>query len=103
MLNWLIIIGMGLITFAIRLTPILLLERFTLPPTLQRALKYVPIAVLSAIIAPELLITNNQINLALTNDRLLAGLLAIFITWYTKNIILAVTLGMLTLWLLQTI
>lgn len=50
------ILGMGLITYAIRLSLFLLPERVTLAPWLLRALRYVPAAVLSAIIMPELLL-----------------------------------------------
>ena len=52
---WLIIICMGLVTYAIRLTPIVLLERLGMPLLLQQALRYVPPAVLSAIIFVEAL------------------------------------------------
>jgi branched-subunit amino acid transport protein len=52
---WLILIGMGLVTFGTRLLPIVLLGRIEIPVVVQRALRFVPPAVLSAIIAPELL------------------------------------------------
>jgi len=40
---WLIIIGMGLVTYAIRLSPIVLLERVDIPPVIRRALRFVPV------------------------------------------------------------
>lgn len=51
---WLTIIGMGLITYAIRLSLLGIWERVELTAVTHRALKYVPIAVLSAIIVPEM-------------------------------------------------
>ena len=56
---WIIMIAIGLLTFATRLSFIALLERIKLPVTFQRALRFVPIAILSAIIAPELGYANN--------------------------------------------
>jgi hypothetical protein len=52
----LIIVGMGVVTYAIRLSLILLLGRLKVPPLVQRALPFVPPAVLSALIFPELLL-----------------------------------------------
>lgn len=97
---WLAIIGMGVITYAIRLTPILLLERFELSPALRQALRFVPVAVLSAIIVPELVMMGGGVDVSLGNGRLLAGLLAILVAWRTKNVLWTIAIGMGALWLL---
>ncbi len=98
---WLIIIGMGLVTFGIRLVPIVLLGRFEIPVIVQRALRFVPPAVLTAIVVPELLYRNDQIDMSLTNARLLAGLIAIVVAWRTKNALITIGAGMIALWILQ--
>lgn len=95
------ILGMGAITYAIRVSLFLLPERVALPPWLMRALRYVPAAVLSAIILPELLLPGGVLDLSLGNERLLAGLAAIVIAWRTRNVLLTVAAGMVVLWLLQ--
>lgn len=95
------ILGMGLVTYAIRLSLFLLPERVILPAWLLRALRYVPAAVLSAIILPELLLPQGTFDLSLGNERLLAGLLAIVIAWRTRNVFLTVAVGLVALWLLQ--
>jgi branched-subunit amino acid transport protein len=100
---WLTILGMGLVTFGIRLTPIVLLGRIEIPLVIQRALRFVPPAVLTAIIVPELLYTNDQLNLALSNARLLAGLLAIVVAWRTKNALVTIAVGMIALWVLSAL
>jgi branched-subunit amino acid transport protein len=100
---WLIILGMGIVTFGIRLVPIVLLGRIEIPVIVQRALRFVPPAVLTAIVVPELLYRDNQIDLALTNARLLAGLIAIVVAWRTKNALITIGAGMLALWLLGAI
>jgi branched-subunit amino acid transport protein len=100
---WLIIIGMGLITFVIRLILFLLLERVQITAVLQRALQFVPTAVLSAIIFPELLQPGGTFDLSLGNFRLLAGLGAIGIAWATRNVLATIAGGMIILWLLQWI
>jgi len=100
---WLIVIGMGIVTFGIRLVPIVLLGRFDIPLTVQRALRFVPPAVLTAIVVPELLYRNNQVDVSLTNVRLLAGLIAIVVAWRTKNALITIGVGMVALWVLSAI
>jgi len=100
---WLTIVGMGLVTYAIRLSLIALLGRVELSPTFQRALRFVPPAVLSAIIFPEILRPNGTFHLSWANPRLLAGLLAGLVAWRTKNVLLTIAAGMVALWILQAI
>ena len=71
---------------------------------MRRALRFVPPAVLSAIVFPELMIrSSGQINLSLTNFRLLAGIMAVLVAWRTKNTLLTILAGMVALLLLQFI
>ena len=100
---WLIIIAMGVVTFGIRLLPIVLLGRIEIPLVVQRALRFVPPAVLSAIIAPELLLPGGQVNLSLGNARLIAGVLATVVAWRTKNVLLTIAVGMIALWVISSI
>jgi len=100
---WLTIIAAGLITFAIRLSFILLWGRVDIPLWLQRSLRFVPPAVLTAIIFPELFLPSGSLNLSLGNARLIAGILAGLVAWRTRNIILTILVGMGVLLLLQSI
>jgi len=98
---WLIVIGMGVITYAIRLSMVVLWGQVKITPAVKRGLRYVPTAVLSAIIFPELLQPGGAFDLSLGNERLLAGLLATFVAWRTKNVLFTIAAGMVVLWLLQ--
>lgn len=100
---WLVVIGMGIVTFGTRLVPIVLLGRIEIPLIVQRALRFVPPAVLTAIIVPELLYRNNQVDISLSNLRLLAGLIAIVVAWRTKNALITIGAGMIVLWVLSAI
>jgi branched-subunit amino acid transport protein len=98
---WLTIIIAGLLTYATRLSFIYLHGKVSILDTLKRALRFVPPAVFTAIFLPELLVTEGMLNVSLGNGRLIAGLLAIIVAWRTKNVILTIVVGMLTLWLFQ--
>ncbi len=98
---WLVMFLGGLITFGMRFSLIYLFGRFQVPETMRRALHYVPPAVLSAIIFPELFLQDEALNLSFANTRLLAGLAAIAVAWYSKNTLITIIAGMAVLFLLQ--
>ena len=100
---WLIILVGGLLTFALRLSFIFLMDKIDFPDLLRNSLRLVPPAVLSAIIIPELLFVGGQLDLTLDNNRLLAGIAAIFVAWRTRNTLLTIGIGMAVLLLLQAI
>jgi branched-subunit amino acid transport protein len=98
---WLVMLIGGLITFGMRFSLIFLFGRFEVPETMRRALHYVPPAVLSALIFPQLLYPTGSLDLSLGNTRLLAGIIAILVGWYTKNTLITILAGMLALLVLQ--
>ena len=98
---WLVMLIGGLITFGMRFSLIFLFGRFEVPETMRRALHYVPPAVLSAIIFPELLYPTGSLDLSFGNTRILAGIIAILMAWYTKNTLLTILAGMIALLILQ--
>jgi branched-subunit amino acid transport protein len=98
---WLVLLLGGLITFGMRFSLIYLFGRFEVPETIRKALHYVPPAVLSAIIFPELFIREGALNLTLDNHRLLAGVVAVLVAWFSKNILITIIAGMIALFLLQ--
>lgn len=100
---WLVMFLAGLITYAIRLSFILLFGRMEVPERVQRALRFVPPAVLSAIIFPEVLMPGGSLDISPGNPRLLAGLLAALVAWRTKNVLLTLIVGMAALLLLNAV
>ena len=98
---WLVMLIGGLITFSIRFSFIYLFGKFHISETVRNALHYVPPAVLSAIVFPELFLHNGALNLSLENHRLLAGLVAMFVAWFSKNTLITILAGMVALFLLQ--
>ncbi len=98
---WLMLLVIGAVTYAIRLSCIGLLGQRDMPALLLKALRFVPIAVLPAIILPELFLRNNALALSVQNPRWMAGLLAGFVAWRTRNVLLTIAVGMVALWVLE--
>jgi branched-subunit amino acid transport protein len=85
---WLILLGMALVTFALRAAFLLLPPGVELPAFLRRALRYVPAAVLTAIWAPEVLVQNEQLP---------AGAVAIAVAWRWRTTFATIIAGLLAL------
>ena len=98
---WLTILGAGDVTFALRLSFIVLLGRVEMPAYLVKALRFVPAAVLTAVVIPLLFYEDGSLEVSLGNERLLAGLVAALIAWRTRNVLYTLGGGMAALWVLQ--
>ena len=93
--EWLLIFGMMLVTFIPRYLPLALAGRFRIHPLLRRALVFVPIAVLTAIISQTSLIHNGEFNLAIDNAHLYGLVAAIVTAWITKHTFKTIVIGLL--------
>jgi branched-subunit amino acid transport protein len=94
-----LIAGMALVTFAIRYSMFLIAGRFEFPTQLINALRYVPPAVLTAIIVPAVLIpTGESVNFSYTNAYLVGAVIAFGISWFSQNLLLTIVLGMAAFW-----
>lgn len=101
---WVVILGIGVATFALRFSFIYLFGRIDeVPPRMRRILRYVPPAVLAALVAPALVTIDPSVGVAgsLADPRLAAGLLAGAVAWRTGNLFLTIAVGMVALWVLR--
>lgn len=98
---WLLIILIGLGTFLMRFSGIQLLGTRRMPVGLQRTLRYVPAAVISAIVVPAIIYGGPQPGFTLENIRLLAGIIAAVVAWTTRSVLATLSIGMGSLWLAQ--
>lgn len=98
---WTVVVAIALGTWAFRVSFVFLFGYVEeIPPWVDRTLRFIPPAVLVAIIAPRLLLIDGSLSVALGNERLLAGLAALVVAWYTENIFATIVAGMCVLWAL---
>lgn len=98
---WLIFLLGGLLTFAMRFSFIYAFGRVRVPPAVHRALRFVPPAVLSAIVFPEVLLTGGKIDAGLGNHRLLAAAVAVAVAVKTRKTLPTIAAGLAALFALQ--
>jgi branched-subunit amino acid transport protein len=92
---WLIFLLIGLATTLPRASFIVLGNRVALPATLQRALRYAPAAALAAIVAPDMLVVNDTIDVL--NAKLGGGIAAVLTALWSRNPWLPFIAGMAVL------
>jgi len=98
---WIAIVGVSCSTFFLRASFMLFADPHRFPHWFRQALKFVPAAVLAAIVAPGLLMAGGTLDLSLANPRLVAGLMAMGVMFYLRNTFASVAAGMAALWALQ--
>lgn len=97
---WPTMIVCGLVTFALRLSFIAAEGRVTFPRWFRVLLPFVPVATLTALVVPELLLSRGALWLSWDNARLMAGLVAIAIAAITRSVLWTLIGGfaVLALW-----
>ena len=101
MTAWVVVIVVGVATFAMRFVFIALFGKIGIPMWLERSLRYVAPSVLAAIAVPAVLAPNGVV--ALWTPLLPAAIIGALAAWLTKSIGAAIVFGMIALWILQWI
>jgi branched-subunit amino acid transport protein len=89
-----LIAGMVLVTFLARYPLLAIVGRVELPKRVFRALRYVPVAVLTAIIVPVALMPDGTLAIHLSNAYLFGSVAGILIAWRTRNLLYTIVGGM---------
>ncbi|MGH8807594.1 MAG: AzlD domain-containing protein [Noviherbaspirillum sp.] len=91
----LMILGMALVTFAIKATIFILGGRVAFPPLLQQALGFVPVTVLTAIIVPMVLAPHGEgLELSWRNPQLVASVVAVLVCAATRRQLLTIVVAL---------
>lgn len=96
------IIIIGALTYLMRAV-FIVPSSLSLPPTVERALRFVPAAALTALVTPDLVGHNGALLLTLANPRLIAGIVAFVVAWRTRRVAFTLIAGMATFWLLTAL
>jgi len=99
----LLIAGMFAVTFSVRYLPLLMSGRIEFPASLERALRFVPVAVLTALIMPMILLPDGQWQVSVANPYLVASLVAVVVAAWRKNLLLTIVVGLVVFFILRTL
>jgi branched-subunit amino acid transport protein len=97
---WQVTLILGTITLLWRTSFILWLSDWDPPEWFSKAMRFVPVAAFSAIVAPAVLRPDGVFEMAITNPRVIAALVSIFVAWRSKHLLITLVCGMGALWLM---
>lgn len=91
-----VILGMTAVTFAIRYSFFALGDKVRFPPVVKRALHYVPVAVLTAIVVPMVLLPDGRDwRIDWRNPWLVGALVTALIVWRWNRLLAGIAGGMI--------
>lgn len=94
-LIWGLIAGMAVTNFVVRAVPISVMSRLDLPASVRRWLGYVPVSVMAAIVAVQVLRPDGHLQVSLNNPYLLAALPTALVYKFTRSFLGATVAGVL--------
>ncbi len=97
---WVVIVVVGALNYLSRLSFIALFARRSMPPLLARALKYVPAAMLTALILP-MVVDWQGMDTDFTTPKVVATMVAAACAFVTRSTLKTLAVGMVSLWALQ--
>ena len=99
----LVCLGMGAVTYVPRVLPLLLFADREMPNWLKEVLKFVPVAMLSALVAKDVFFKDDALFMTLANPKILALLVLIPIAAKFKSITISLVVGVASILLFSTI
>ncbi|MGE5088764.1 MAG: AzlD domain-containing protein [Candidatus Levyibacteriota bacterium] len=100
---WAVIAIVGALNYLSRLSFIAIFSRRQVPALLARAFRYVPAAMLTALVLPMIVAAPGGGEAAASAPRVFAAMVAGFVGFRTHNTLKTLAAGMLSLWLLQAV
>ena len=99
----LVCLGMGAVTYAPRVLPLLLFAGKEMPNWLKEALKFVPVAMLSALVAKDVFFKDDTLFMSLSNPKILAFILVAIVAAKFKSIPISLVVGVGSIFIFSTI
>ncbi|MBU3217822.1 AzlD domain-containing protein (plasmid) [Clostridium estertheticum] len=98
---WYIILGGCAVTLLPRVLPVMLISKINLNDRVLKFFKYIPISILTALVASELLISNNKFSM--NNSVIIAAVITALVAVKKNNLLLTVIVGVISMAVLRFI
>jgi branched-subunit amino acid transport protein len=100
---WVVIVVLAVGTWAMRSLPIMLHGHVPHPPWLERFLRHVPVAAMTAIVVPAALYLHSGNVYSFAPARTIAAVVALLVAMRTKNTLATLGAGMAALWVMGAV
>jgi branched-subunit amino acid transport protein len=95
---WIVIVSVGVLNYLSRLSFIAFFANRSMPPLMARALKFVPAAMLTALIVPMIVASPSSATVVQLDARVPAAIVAAIVAYIVRGTIPTLAAGMVTLW-----
>jgi len=100
---WVVIVAVGALNYLSRVSFIAFFANREMPALLARALRFVPAAMLTALVLPMVLAPSWAGTIAGVNPRIPAAIAAAVVAYLTRSTLKTLATGMGALWLLEAV
>jgi len=97
---WVSIVVSGVITYLIRASTLVFVQRKMISEELRVVLSYVPSAIFPAIIFPAVFLDETLTLVESSDPKVIAAFVAVIVGYLSKNVIATIVLGMISYWML---
>ena len=98
---WIVIVSVGLLNYLSRLSFIAFFANRSMPPLLARALKFVPAAMLTALVVPMVAAAPSLAGGIQIDARLPAAAIAVVVAYRVRSTIPTLVAGMAAMWVFR--
>lgn len=100
---WVVVIGMGVVNFALRFTPIAILSHVELPEWMRRWLSYIPVSVMSVLVVGEVSRPDGVWITSAADPYVLAAFFTAAVYWRFRSFAGATVAGVVAFLALRTV
>nr|UWI49792.1 AzlD domain-containing protein [Clostridioides difficile] len=94
-----VILGMAIVTYIPRILPMIIFSKNDMPESIKDIMKFIPIAILSSLIAKDIFFNGDNLYLSFTNPKIISGIIVILVACKFKSIAVSIAVGAISIFL----
>ncbi|CZR98693.1 MULTISPECIES: AzlD domain-containing protein [unclassified Clostridioides] len=92
-----VILGMAIVTYIPRILPMIILSKNDMPDSIKDIMKFIPIAILSSLIAKDIFFNGDNLYMSLTNPKIISGIIVLLVAYKFKSIAISIAVGAISI------
>lgn len=94
-----VILGMAIVTYISRILPMIIFSKNDMPESIKDIMKFIPIAILSSLIAKDIFFSGDNLYISFTNPKIISGIIVLLVAYKFKSIAVSIAVGAISIFL----
>lgn len=94
-----VILGMAIVTYIPRILPMIIFSKNDMSESIKDIMKFIPIAILSSLIAKDIFFNGDNLYLSFTNPKIISGIIVLLVAYKFKSIAVSIAVGAISIFL----